>query len=409
MSAGNGTGRTLIMGVLNVTPDSFSDGGDHNSYDAAVAHARALIAQGAHIIDVGGESTRPGSERISPDTEIERVLRVVKTLAPETTVSVDTIHARTAREVIAAGAHIINDVSGGLHDPEMLDVVAAGGAEIVLQHWRGIPDPNHSRSHYDDVVTEVVAHLAERAEAAMAAGIPRESIILDPGLGFDKTTEQGWELLRRLPELQALGYRVLIGASRKRMLKDLLDTVPGAKNAPKDRDLATSVITALCAQHGAWAVRVHDVNGSAQALAVVDAWPAAAPTPALTPTPTATSGSDAITLTGITVFAHHGVLAHERENGQEFVIDAKLSVDLRAASASDALEHTVNYAEVTDAIVNVVAGEPVDLIETLAERVAAVVLRFTGVRETTVTIHKPAAPIAHRFADVSVTITRSAS
>ncbi|GAA1316070.1 hypothetical protein GCM10020360_00330 [Nonlabens tegetincola] len=390
-----------MLGVLNATPDSFSDGGDYLEPGLAIERARQLVAAGAHVIDVGGESTRPGATAVPRADELERVLPVIRGLVAEgIVVSIDTIHAETAAAAVAAGATYINDVSGGLHDPEMLAVAARAarehGVALIVGHWRGIPDPANDRSHYGDVVTEVRDALAERAAAAIAAGVDPGLLILDPGLGFDKTGEQCWELLRRLGELRAAGYPVLIGASRKRMLGELLETVPGAATAPRDRDGATAVVSALAARAGAWGVRVHDVAGTATAIAVERAW----------------SGSgggagDRITLTGLEVFAHHGVFDFEREEGQRFFIDAELSVDLRQAAAGDDLENTVHYGELADAIVAAVAADPVDLIETVAERVAQLALSYAAVSRARITVHKPDAPIAAPFADVSVTVDRA--
>ncbi|KAM9862941.1 dihydropteroate synthase [Leucobacter sp. BZR 635] len=388
----------VILGVLNATPDSFSDGGKYADPASAVARGRELAAAGAHVIDVGGESTRPGAEPVSRVDEHARVIPVIEQLAAAgLTVSIDTIHADTAAAAVVAGARIINDVSGGLHDPEMLAVAARASSEhgvaLILGHWRGIPDPEHLRSQYRDVVVEVRDALAERAAAATAAGVDARHIVLDPGLGFDKTGEQCWEILRRIDELQALGYPVLIGASRKRMLGEVLATVPGTATTPTDRDGATAVVSALAARAGIWGVRVHDVAGTAAANAVAAAW--AGP-----------PREDKITLTGLEVFAHHGVFDFEREQGQRFLIDAEVSVDLRAAAAGDELANTVHYGELADAIVAAVAADPVDLIETVADRVAQLALGFSGVSRARVSVHKPDAPIAHPFADVAVTVER---
>ncbi|MBC9937390.1 MULTISPECIES: dihydropteroate synthase [unclassified Leucobacter] len=279
---------TLVLGVLNVTPDSFSDGGDFAATDVAIARGFELARLGADFIDVGGESTRPGATRVAPDDELRRVLPVVRALAEGgIPVSIDTLRARTAEAAVAAGARLVNDVSGGESDPDMLRVVADSSAEIALGHWRGIPDVAHRRSDYRDVVREVRGALALRVAAAREAGIAAERIIVDPGLGFDKTSEQGWALLARLGELADPGTRVLVGASRKRMLGELLEALPAAGAAqdhaaagahaaaelgPRDRDLATAVVSALAARAGAWAVRVHDVPGTVQALAVERAW-----------------------------------------------------------------------------------------------------------------------------------------
>ncbi len=426
------------MGVLNVTPDSFSDGGAYVERDVALEHARRLVAQGADMIDVGGESTRPGAKRVSPAEEQRRVLPVIEALAADgITVSIDTVHAETARLAVAAGASIINDVSGGTADSAMLAVAAETGATLVLMHWRGIPDPGHGRSDYLDVVEEVRGELAALASAALAAGVARERIVLDPGLGFDKTAEQGWQLLGGLGRLASLGYPLLIGVSRKRMLGETLaarrrDTgaspdsrgrldAQGAapEPAPRERDLATSVVSALSARAGAWAVRVHDVAGTVDALAIADAWSAgetqaeaeAQSVPeaqvVLDARACGEAPADLITLTGLEVFAHHGVFDFERAEGQRFVIDAEVTVDMRGAAANDDLARTVNYAELAGAILADAQTQPVDLIETLAERLAAVALGFAGVTIARITVHKPDAPIDASFADVSVTVRRT--
>ncbi len=262
-------GGPLIMGIVNVTPDSFSDGGRWAEPDAALEHARQLVASGAHIIDVGGESTRPGAGRVDPETERIRVIPVVATLASAgITVSIDTMNASTALAAAGAGALIINDVSGGLADPAMADVAAQTGLHYVAMHWRGHLGAGPERSHYGDVVSDVRDALAARVEVLIAAGVSRERIVLDPGLGFSKLTEHNWQLLARLSELRELGYPVLIGASRKRFLGALMpDAAP-----TESRDLPTAVVSALSAQAGAWAVRVHDVEGTRVALEVLSSW-----------------------------------------------------------------------------------------------------------------------------------------
>lgn len=260
---------TLVMGILNVTPDSFSDGGFYLSTDAALAHARRLRAEGADLLDVGGESTRPGAERVSPEIERERILPVVEALAAEGAVlSVDTMNASTAVAAVEAGARIVNDVSGGLADPEMLAAVAATDAEIALGHWRGHSADMYAGARYDDVVAEVLGEIAGRIAEAVAAGIPSERIILDPGIGFGKRGEQNWAVLQGLPLIVGAGHRVLIGTSRKRFLADALGDDPSQER----RDLATAVTSALAERAGAWAVRVHDVTTTRDALSVAAAW-----------------------------------------------------------------------------------------------------------------------------------------
>lgn len=257
------------MGVLNVTPDSFSDGGLYLDTAAAVDHGLALASAGAALIDVGGESTRPGAAGVSTAEEQRRVLTVVRELtAAGVSVSIDTLHADTAEAAIAAGATTINDVSGGEHDPAMRSVAAEAGVRFVAMHWRGIPSVDPERSHYVSVVREVRDELARLAEVALQAGIAPERLVLDPGLGFDKTSEQGWQLLRAIPELAAIGYPVLIGVSRKRMLTETL--AAGATLA--DRDAATALVSAFAAEAGAWGVRVHDVASTVRALTIQQAW-----------------------------------------------------------------------------------------------------------------------------------------
>ncbi|MBD7958363.1 dihydropteroate synthase [Microbacterium sp. Sa4CUA7] len=269
---------TAIMGIVNATPDSFSDGGRHADADAAIAHGRRLLAAGADLIDVGGESTRPGSERVDPAVEQQRVLPVVAALAADgATVSIDTMNAATASAAIAAGAHLINDVSGGLADDDMFAAVAETSAHLAIGHWRGHATDMYARAHYADVTAEVIAELGERLAAAAAAGIPRERIVLDPGIGFGKRGDQNWQVLSQLPQLVALGPRVLVGTSRKRFLLDALaapdtDAAAAAAVDERRRDLATAVTSVLAAQAGAWAVRVHDVAATRDALRTARAW-----------------------------------------------------------------------------------------------------------------------------------------
>ncbi len=270
--------RTLLMGVLNVTPDSFSDGGRWADPEAAVAHARELIAQGADIIDIGGESTRPGAQRVDVDTEISRVLPVVRALLTDGTddgdgsaiISVDTIHAATAEAAIDAGAHIINDVSGGLADPAMHGLIARTGVVYVCQHWRGDPETMDRLTDYPGgVVTGVEAELRERLSELDAAGVDRSQVVLDPGLGFAKTHAQSWELLAATARLIAdLGQPLLVGSSRKRFLAQAAED--GA--TPVQRDAVTAATTALAATAGAWAVRVHEVPINRAAVRTASLW-----------------------------------------------------------------------------------------------------------------------------------------
>lgn len=257
------------MGIVNVTPDSFSDGGRYFDHAAAVEHGLRLRAEGADILDVGGESTRPGSERVPAELEQERVIPVVHALTEAgAVVSIDTMNASTAAAAIAAGARIVNDVSGGLADPGMLTVIAASRADIVLGHWRGHSDRMYADAEYRDIVRDVVGELRERLAAAAVAGIAPSRVILDPGIGFAKRGGQNWDVLSGLPQLVGVGPRVLVGTSRKRFLAETLEGDPDEDR----RDLATAVTSVLAARDGAWGVRVHDVRASRDALRIGAAW-----------------------------------------------------------------------------------------------------------------------------------------
>jgi dihydropteroate synthase len=262
------TGRTLVMGILNVTPDSFSDGGKHPTPDSAIAAGLRMFYAGADIIDVGGESTRPGAEDVSPEEEQRRVLPVIAALVKAgALVSIDTTHTSTAAAALEAGAAIINDVSGLSIEPGMAELVASSKAPYVLTHRRGDARTMDSLTEYGNVAEDVVSELVGVRDKLYAAGVAPEQIILDPGIGFSKTDEQNWELLRNLDRLDALGHKVLVGVSRKRFLGTLL-TVAGKAAAPDERDAATAAVTAISAARGAWAVRVHDVGPSLDAVKV---------------------------------------------------------------------------------------------------------------------------------------------
>ncbi|GAA4974910.1 dihydropteroate synthase [Kineococcus glutinatus] len=266
-------GRCRVVGVLNVTPDSFSDGGRWPDARAACAHGLAMVAAGADLVDVGGESTRPGAQRVDAAEEARRVLPVVEGLvAAGVAVSVDTMRAQVAARALAAGALVVNDVSGGRADARMAAAVADAGALFVVSHWRGHSDVMTSRAVYGDVVAEVVAELGAARDAAVAAGVAPGRVVLDPGLGFAKVGVHDWALLRALPALRALGHPVLVGASRKRFLGALLAGSDGTAPPAAERDAATAAVSALAAAAGAWGVRVHDVASSAAAVRVAAAW-----------------------------------------------------------------------------------------------------------------------------------------
>ncbi len=364
----------VVMGVLNVTPDSFSDGGRYADVDAAVAHGVRLRADGAELVDVGGESTRPGADRVDAETEAARVVPVIRELAAAgVPVSIDTTRARVAVAALQAGAIVVNDVSGGLADPDMVGVVRDAGCPWVLMHWRGHSRRMNELASYGDVVADVRAELGQRVDAALAAGIGPDQIIIDPGLGFAKNAAHNWQLSARLPELVELGYPLLFGASRKSYLGQLLAGPDGVPRATDGRTAAT-VATSR---------RV--VRGRRAGAAM----------------------TDRIELTGLRARGRHGVYDFERANGQEFVVDAVLELDLGPAARSDDVRDTVHYGELAERLVEVVTGEPVNLIETLADRLIEVCLVDPRVSGVTVTVHKPEAPVPHAFTDVAVTMRRT--
>jgi dihydropteroate synthase len=259
----------VVMGVLNVTPDSFSDGGRYADVGAAVAHAGRMRAEGADLVDVGGESTRPGADRIGPEIELARVLPVIRELAAAgVPMSIDTTRAAVAAAALEAGASVVNDVSGGLADPDMGRVVADAGCPWILMHWRGHSRRMGELAVYDDVVKEVCDELSERVDAAVAAGVAQDRLILDPGLGFAKTAEHNWRLSAHLDAVTGLGLPVLVGSSRKSYLGRLLADAAGTPRPVDERGAATAATSLLAVAAGAWGVRVHDVRDTVDAIRV---------------------------------------------------------------------------------------------------------------------------------------------
>jgi dihydropteroate synthase len=261
--------RCLVVGVLNVTPDSFSDGGLFSDTNAAVKYAQDLIQNGADLIDVGGESTRPGASRITTIEEQKRVIPVIKELTSLGIItSIDTMNSETALVAVNAGAQMVNDVSGGLADENMHKCVADLNVPYVLMHWRGHSTVMDNLATYSDVVTEVVNEIQIQMDKAIKSGIDRNKIVIDPGFGFAKNPEQNWEILKKFNELHQLNLPIYIGASRKRFLTDF--AIPRGSLEPKDRDIATSIITSYVSLNGAWAVRVHDVSANSAAVKIMN-------------------------------------------------------------------------------------------------------------------------------------------
>ena len=271
--------RPLIMGVLNTTPDSFSDGGKFTQLEAALDHAKLLVMAGAQIIDVGGESTRPGADRVSLEEEQRRTIPVIGAIREHLTheglsevqISIDTMNAETAKLAVEAGATIVNDVSGGLADPRMLETVATTEAAYIIGHWRGFSTEMDTLNSYQDIAREVAEELRQRVAAAVAAGIPESRIVVDPGLGFAKDMKQNWQLVARLDALDSLGLPILVGASRKRFIASAIEPEEPTRADNNRRDLATAVLTALLLQRKLWGVRVHNVIATADAIAIVQA------------------------------------------------------------------------------------------------------------------------------------------
>jgi dihydropteroate synthase len=276
----DGFDRCLVMGVVNVTPDSFSDGGRWFERDAAIEHGLQLVREGADLVDVGGESTRPGATRIDLAEERQRVVPVVRALSEAgVVVSVDTMRAEVADAALEAGAALVNDVSGGLADPLMAPLIARARVPYIAMHWRGHSDVMEQRTHYDDVVTDVADELGRRLAALTGAGMDPRQVLLDPGLGFAKRAGHNWDLLANLDRLHGLGRPLVVGASRKRFLGALLAAGDGTPAALTARDDATAATSALAAVSGVWCVRVHEVRASADAVRVAAAWRAAAADP----------------------------------------------------------------------------------------------------------------------------------
>ncbi|MBX5476353.1 MAG: dihydropteroate synthase [Clostridia bacterium] len=378
--------RTYVMGILNVTPDSFSDGGRYLDPAAALAHARQMVADGADIIDVGGESTAPGAEPVPLEEELARVLPVIEALAAELPVpiSVDTYKAEVARRAVAAGARIVNDVRALRGDPDMAAAVAETGAHVILLH-HGEPRDG------GDVTDMLLRDFEEMVARAERAGISREKIWLDPGFGFGKGAETNLALTRELAALRALGRPLVYGPSRKRTL-GLVTGLPAA-----ERDEATAGLAALAATQGADVVRVHNVRMTSRAVRMVDAvcrgWPAPL--------------SDAIRLTGMRFVADHGAYPEERGAPQPFVVDVRLYGDWRRAAGSDDLAQAVDYAAVWREVAAVVEGPRHNLLESLAEAIAARLLARFPVSRAWVRVHKPRAPLGGPVNDVAVEVVRS--
>lgn len=377
--------QTLVMGILNVTPDSFSDGGKYEEIDQALQHAKQMEQDGAHIIDVGGESTRPGHEPVSAEEEIKRVIPVIEQIKDEVSipVSIDTYKAETALQAIRAGAHIINDVWGAKKDPEIADVAAEYDVPIVLMH-------NRDHTDYDDLLEDIKKDLEESITIAKKRGVKDDQIILDPGIGFGKTMEHNLYIMRRLEELTVLGYPLLLGTSRKRFIGHVLDL------PVHERVEGTGASVCLGIQKGASIVRVHDVKEMARMAKMMDAMLGKRG-----------SALDKIFINGMKFYGYHGVFPEENRLGQTFIVDVTLEVDLIPAGNSDDIKDSVDYGEVYEWTRQVVEGSARNLIETVAEDLAALLFRkYEAIQRVKIKVTKPNPPIPGNYEGVGVEICR---
>ena len=388
--------RVQVMGVVNVTDDSFSDGGLFLDRDRAVEHGVELAAEGAAIVDVGGESTRPGATRVDPQVETRTRAAGDQRACRARHHGQHRHHARRGgRAALENGARIVNDVSGGRADPDMAPLLADAKVPWVLMHWRSVgARTGRTRCpQYGDVVAEVRDELLASVDAAVAAGVDPAKLIIDPGLGFAKTAEHNWALLRALPEFVGTGIPVLVGASRKRFLGTLLAGAgrrAAAAGRAGDRHRGDLRAGRAARRVGGSGARRACLGRRAQGAAGLDEGMA-----------------DRIELRGLTVRGHHGVFDHERRDGQDFVVDITVWIDLAAAAASDDLADTLDYGGLAQRAADIVAGPPRNLIETVAGEIADDVMADERVHAVEVVVHKPSAPIPLSFADVAVVARRS--
>ena len=395
------------MGVLNVTPDSFSDGPAYFEAPAAIRRGLEMAEEGADIIDVGGESTRPGAEEVPEAEELRRVIPVVRALAREVDVpiSIDTRKAAVARAAVEAGAQMVNDVSGLRFDPQMARVVARLEVPVVVMHMRGTPATMSQLTEYRDVVVDSAKELRAQLERALEAGVLPENVVVDPGIGFAKTAEQNLELLRRLSEWRRWfqPYPLLVGTSRKSFIGKALGGLPVT-----ERLEGTAATVALAVAAGADMVRVHDVQAMRRVAQMADALVRGPDGRmlAMLRSQTGAAGASGLTLTlqGMSFSACHGVHPEEKRRAQPFLVDVTL--DLRGMPEDDRLQATVDYGQVYRWVQEVVEGPPVDLIETLAERIARRIADQAGamLERVRVTVHKPAAPLPGPAGDVAAQV-----
>lgn len=423
--------RTLLMGILNVTPDSFSDGGEHLSLEQALEHADLMIAEGADIIDIGGESSRPGSNAVSVSEEISRIVPVIEAISkahPDIPISVDTWKHEVAQSALEAGASIINDIYGLHADKRLASVVSSHNAAIILMHnavmyrdghtavrsftssWR-MKKEQADRYRKLDLWPAVIRQLQDSVDIAAAAGIRHDQMILDPGIGFGLDSDESWELIRNFSKLKVMGLPILIAHSRKRFIGDLLD-LPAA-----ERDHATAVITAACVAGSADIVRVHDIRSNRQAALTAAKLRYGVETELVPDTKVQAdtygkrkAANSRIMMKGMIFHGYTGVLPEEKTLGQRFVLDVTMEMDDNKASYTDCLEDSVSYADVFELIRGIMSDRRFNLIERLAGYIAdAIIENWQLIRSVEVCVSKPQAPINGSFDTMQACVRRDAS
>ena len=396
--------KTHLMGIVNTSPDSFS--GDGVAIEAAVERGLQLAREGADFLDVGGQSTRPGSDPIDPDLEIQLTVPVIERLASqvEIPISIDTYKPAVARRALGAGASLVNDISGLSWGDQMAAVCAEFGVPLVIMHIQGTPRDMQGSPHYDDVVGDIIAYFERQVSVALEQGLRQSQIILDPGIGFGKNLEHNLEIVRRLGEFKGLGFPVMIGPSRKGFIGAVLDL-------PVDQRLeGTAAIVALATASGVDIVRVHDVEAMARVVRMTEAVtrcplqgaepPAAPPSPGMASQARPFGASvaremplDRIQLKGMTFYCHHGITEGEKELGQKLIIDLELSLDLHRTGSTDEIKGVVDYSKVYALVKEIATTERVNLLETIAHRIAQGILKTFQVATVTVSVAKPQPPV----------------
>jgi dihydropteroate synthase len=381
--------KTYLMGIINTSPDSFS--GDGVDPQAAIRRGLEQVQQGADFLDVGGQSTRPGSKPVDPEAEIRLTVPVIESLAAQVDVpiSIDTYKPTVAQEALRAGANLVNDISGLSWGAEMASVCAEAGVPLVIMHIQGTPTDMQKSPHYDDVVDEIKSYFERQVALALKEGLPEGQIILDPGIGFGKTAQHNLEIIRRLAEFKNLGFPIMVGPSRKSFIGNILDL-------PVDQRLeGTAAVVALATASGADIVRVHEVEAMSRVIKMTEAVVRHTPfrPPVLVEGTLSEADFDKIQLKGMTFYCHHGVEEAERELGQKLTVDVELFLDLNKVGSTDDKRGVVDYSKVYALVRSIATTERVNLLETIAHRIAQGILKSFPVERVTVSVTKPQPPV----------------